>query len=100
MVSWVYFFIWTPLKQVCTNIFNLMQISIHGADKAGIVAHATDALNKAGLNILNLESDLGGSPKNPVYVIHIEGVSGKGLMLWIKLCKCLPEKVGGPHDSH
>ena len=24
VVSWVYFFIWTPLKQVCTNILNLM----------------------------------------------------------------------------
>ena len=55
-----------------------VRISIHGADKAGIVAHATDALNKAGLNILNLESDVGGSPEDPVYVMHIEGVSGKG----------------------
>ena len=26
VVSWVYFFIWTPLKQVCTKILNLMRI--------------------------------------------------------------------------
>jgi glycine cleavage system transcriptional repressor len=31
------------------------------------------------LNILNLESDVGGNPENPVYIMHIEGVAGKGL---------------------
>ena len=56
-----------------------VRISIHGADQAGIVARATDTLNKAGLNILNLESDVGGNPDSPVYVMHIEGVAGKGL---------------------
>lgn len=56
-----------------------VRISIHGADQAGIVAHATSALFKAGLNILNLESDVGGNPENPVYIMHIEGVAGKGL---------------------
>ena len=55
-----------------------VRISIHGADQAGIVACATDALNKAGLNILNLESDVGGSSESPVYIMHIEGVAGKG----------------------
>lgn len=55
-----------------------VRISIHGADQAGIVASATDALSKAGLNILNLESDVGGSEENPVYIMHIEGVAGKG----------------------
>ncbi len=55
-----------------------VRISVHGADQAGIVARATDVLNKAGLNILNLESDVGGSSESPVYVMHIEGVAGKG----------------------
>lgn len=55
-----------------------VRISIHGSDKAGIVALATDALSEAGLNILNLESDVGGYPESPVYVMHIEGVAGKG----------------------
>ena len=56
-----------------------VRISIHGADQAGIVARATGALNKAGLNILSLESDVGGHPDSPVYVMHIEGVASKGL---------------------
>jgi glycine cleavage system transcriptional repressor len=55
-----------------------VRISIHGADQAGIVARATGALNKAGLNILNLESDVGGHPDNPVYVMHMEGVAENG----------------------
>ena len=57
-----------------------VRISIHGADQAGIVARATSALSKAGLNILNLESDVGGHPDSPVYVMHIEGVAGMGLV--------------------
>jgi glycine cleavage system transcriptional repressor len=56
-----------------------VRISIHGADQAGIVAQATDLLNKAGLNILNLESDVVGDPDNPVYVLHMEGVAGNGI---------------------
>ena len=52
-------------------------ISIHCADQAGIVAHATDVLNKTGLNILKLESDLGAIQENLVYVMPIEGVAGK-----------------------
>ncbi len=55
-----------------------VRISIHGADQAGIVAHATDILYKAGFNILNLESDVGGNPQSPVYIMHIEGVAGRG----------------------
>ena len=55
-----------------------VRISIHGADQAGIVALATDALSEAGLNILNLESDVGGYPESPVYVMHIEGVASDG----------------------
>tara|TARA_B110000438_G_scaffold249207_1_gene252361 strand:+ start:327 stop:866 length:540 start_codon:yes stop_codon:yes gene_type:complete len=55
-----------------------VRISIHGADQAGIVALATDALNQAGFNILSLESDVGGQPENPVYIMHIEGVASNG----------------------
>ena len=55
-----------------------VRISIHGADEPGIVALATDALSDAGLNILNLESDVGGYPESPVYVMHIEGVARNG----------------------
>ena len=58
-----------------------VRISIHCANQTGIVTHATDVLNKAGLNILNLELDLGGSQENPLYVMPIEGIAGKGFNL-------------------
>lgn len=64
-----------------------VRISIHGADQAGIVARATGTLNDAGLNILNLESDVGGSPDNPVYVMHIEGVADRGIEVLEKALK-------------
>lgn len=49
------------------------RLSVHGADKSGIVAAVTDSLAKLNINILNLESDVGGSPENPIYIMHIEG---------------------------
>ncbi len=66
-----------------------VRISIHGADRAGIVARTTGALSEAGLNILNLESDVGGSPDNPVYIMHIEGVAAKGLKILDQALKTL-----------
>jgi len=55
------------------------KITLSGADKAGIVAMATDALYKAGLNILHLESDVAGTDDSPIYIMHIEGVAQKGI---------------------
>ncbi len=54
-------------------------IAVYGADRAGIVAHVTGALAEAGLNIVNLESDVGGSKDEPIYIMHIDGVAGDGL---------------------
>jgi glycine cleavage system transcriptional repressor len=48
-------------------------ISVHGADRTGIVAQVTTALSQAGLNILALESDIGGATDKPFYIMHIEG---------------------------
>ncbi|CAI2716991.1 glycine cleavage system protein R [Nitrospina watsonii] len=56
-----------------------VRISIYGADRAGIVATATGALAKAGLNILNLETDVGGTEEQPIFIMHIEGVAEQGL---------------------
>ncbi|MDH4276271.1 MAG: ACT domain-containing protein, partial [Gammaproteobacteria bacterium] len=53
--------------------------SVHGADRPGIVAQVTRALAEAGLDILDLESDVGGSAQAPIYVMHIEGVAREGL---------------------
>lgn len=49
------------------------RLSVHGADQAGIVAAVTRSLAKSDFNILNLESDVGGSTEKPVYIMHIEG---------------------------
>lgn len=56
-----------------------VRISVYGADRAGIVAEAAGALAEAGLNILNLESDVGGTPEKPIYIMNIEGVAAKGI---------------------
>jgi glycine cleavage system transcriptional repressor len=49
------------------------RLSVHGADQAGIVAAVAGSLAKSNFNILNLESDVGGTTEKPVYIMHIEG---------------------------
>jgi len=56
-----------------------VRITVFGADRAGIVAKVTSALTEAGLNILNLESDVGGSEARPIYIMHIEGCATEGI---------------------
>jgi glycine cleavage system transcriptional repressor len=56
-----------------------VRITVHGADRAGIVARVTGALAEAGLNILDLESDVGGSIAHPIYIMVIEGLAREGI---------------------
>ena len=56
-----------------------VRISVFGADRAGIVAKVTKVLSGAGLHILNLESDVGGTSKQPIYIMHIEGQAREGI---------------------
>lgn len=56
-----------------------VRISVFGADRAGIIAKVTGALSDAGLHILNLESDVGGTAERPLYIMHIEGQARGGL---------------------
>jgi glycine cleavage system transcriptional repressor len=56
------------------------RLSVHGADQAGIVAAVTGSLAKSNFNILNLESDVGGSKEKPVYIMHIEGFADCSLL--------------------
>jgi len=56
-----------------------MRITVSGADRAGIVAKVTTALNEVGFNILDLESDVAGSEDKPIYIMHIEGSSVEGM---------------------
>jgi len=55
------------------------RITLFGADRAGIVAKATGALAEAGYNITLLESDVGGSPETPIYIMQMEGVASRGI---------------------
>ncbi len=50
-----------------------IQVRVVGADRAGIVAQVTALLAEAGLNILELESDVAGSAETPIYVMGIHG---------------------------
>jgi glycine cleavage system transcriptional repressor len=52
-----------------------VHVRVSGADRAGIVARVTGALAEAGLNILDLSSDVAGSEDEPVYIMQIEGVA-------------------------
>jgi glycine cleavage system transcriptional repressor len=56
-----------------------VRITVYGADRAGIVAHVTGALAEAGLDILDLASDVGGSETAPIYIMHIEGRALEGI---------------------
>lgn len=56
-----------------------VQIAVHGADRPGIVAQVTAALASAGLNILDLDSDVGGTTDKPIYVMVIDGYAQGGV---------------------
>jgi len=56
-----------------------VSISVYGADRAGIVALVTTALSEAGLNILDLESDVAGTEQHPLYIMTIEGQATEGI---------------------
>ncbi|HFD79094.1 MAG TPA: ACT domain-containing protein [Gammaproteobacteria bacterium] len=55
-----------------------VRILVHGADRAGIVARVTSLAADAGLNILDLESDVGGTDSEPIYILQIEGTAEHG----------------------
>lgn len=57
------------------HLYPNVQVRVAGADRAGIVAQVTGALAGAGFNILELESDVAGTEKQPVYIMYIQGFS-------------------------
>lgn len=56
-----------------------VQVTVHGADRPGIVAQVTGALAAAGFNILDLNSDVGGSRERPIYIMVIDGLAAGGV---------------------
>ncbi|HEC13631.1 MAG TPA: ACT domain-containing protein [Acidiferrobacteraceae bacterium] len=61
------------------HLFPDVSVMVHGADRLGIVAQVTHVLAEAGLNILDLESDVAGTEQEPIYIMHVEGVAAKGI---------------------
>lgn len=55
------------------------QITLYGADRSGIVAEVTAILVEQRFNILSLESDVGGTAAQPIYIMTIEGVTSQGI---------------------
>lgn len=56
-----------------------VQITIYGADRAGIVSEVVGVLTENGLDILDLNSDVAGSDEKPVYILLIDGDAREGL---------------------
>lgn len=54
-------------------------VTVHGADRAGIVADVTGALLESGFNVLDLRSDVGGTADAPIYIMQIEGEARQGM---------------------
>jgi glycine cleavage system transcriptional repressor len=55
-----------------------VRVTVHGADRPGIVAQVTAALASAGYNILDLESDVAGTAEQPIYIMTIDGYAADG----------------------
>lgn len=56
-----------------------VSVIVHSADRSGIVSEVTAALLEAGMNILDLRSDVGGSSDKPIYIMQIDGESSHGI---------------------
>lgn len=55
-----------------------LQISVYGADRAGIVARVTGALAAAGFHILAMQTDVAGTLHQPIYIMQMEGHAAAG----------------------
>ena len=71
-----------------------VRITVYGADRAGIVADAAEALATKGFNILNLESDVGGTEENPIYIMTMEGIAEQGVEVLEKALQNLAQEKG------
>lgn len=56
-----------------------VSVTAYGKDRTGIMAEVTSVLSAAGLNIIDLETALAGTAKQPIYVMTIEGNALQGI---------------------
>jgi glycine cleavage system transcriptional repressor len=61
----------TPTPEEAVDSVEPWTISVHGADRMGIVRDVTTALAEAGGNIVDLSTHLVGRPDAPVYVMTL-----------------------------
>ncbi len=54
-------------------------VIVSGSDREGIVAQVSNLLFEAGMDILDLNSDVAGTAENAIYIMQIEGMATKGL---------------------
>lgn len=71
-----------------------VRISVYGADRAGIVSMVTGVLAEAGLNILDLESDVAGDKNKPLYIMHIEGEASEGVKALASALQIIKDEKG------
>lgn len=71
-----------------------VRISVYGADRAGIVSKVTTVLAEAGLNILDLESDVAGDNDKPIYIMHIEGEATESIKALESALQIVKEEDG------
>lgn len=70
-----------------------VMVTVHGADRPGIVAQVAHALAEAGLNILDLRSDVAGGAGHPLYLMQIEGEAREGLDAVERALDGLPDDI-------
>jgi glycine cleavage system transcriptional repressor len=56
-----------------------VRISVYCSDRPGIMEEVTTSLTGVGLNILNLDSNIGVEENTTTYFIHLEGVASDGI---------------------
>lgn len=56
-----------------------VSITVFSGDRAGIVSEAVNTLTDAGLNILDLNSDVSGTTEKPIYIMQIDGQARQGM---------------------
>ena len=69
-----------------------VEVRVHGADRAGIIADVTGAMAEAGLNILDLNSEVSGTAESPVYVMIIDGAVEGGADKLLPAAEALNKK--------
>lgn len=56
-----------------------VQVAVHGADRPGVVAQVSAALSDAGMDILGLDTEAGGSADKPDHIMVIDGHAAGGV---------------------